>query len=50
MRLPGHDQSSDPQTLNMYFVSNLLDSAGAETVNGFSFVGGRHDHRARSAS
>jgi hypothetical protein len=40
MRLPGHDQSSDPQTLNMYFVSNLLEPTGAETVNGFSFVGG----------
>jgi hypothetical protein len=40
MRLPGHDQSGNPQTLNMYFVSNLLDSTGAQMLYGFSFVGG----------
>jgi hypothetical protein len=40
MRTPGHGQNANPQVLNMFFVPNLIDATGAQTLYGASFING----------
>jgi hypothetical protein len=40
LRTPGHLQSENPTTLNMYFVDRLQDQAGQANALGFGFING----------